>query len=117
MNKNIIITAIVAIVIALDTRFSIPGIPINFGIDALIGLIPGIGDTFTFTSTLYLIVEAHKLNVPLHIKLMMVWNGFIDWFIGFIPFFGDLFDVAWKSNKKNVDLIVAHLEKEQNKTV
>lgn len=95
----------------MDSRFQIPGTPINFGLDSLLGLIPGIGDTITIVSTSYLIKKAYDYNVPKITIARMVWNMFVDWLIGLIPILGDIFDIGWKSNKKNVELIKKHLEK------
>ena len=97
----------------LDSRFHIPGTPIRFGLDSLLGIIPGIGDTVTLASTVYLLLKAHHYNLPLMIKVKMVWNSFIDWLVGLIPLVGDIFDVGWKSNQKNVALIKNHFEKHQ----
>jgi hypothetical protein len=48
------------------------------------------------------------MRVPTAVKLRMLWNAFIDWFIGIIPFFGDIFDIGWKANRKNVALLKKH---------
>ncbi len=93
----------------MDSKFSIPGTKIRFGLDSIIGLIPGIGDTVTLTSAAYLIGVAHKAGLPLNAKIKMALNAFIDWFIGLIPLIGDLFDVAWKANNKNIEIIKKHL--------
>lgn len=94
----------------MDNRFRIPGTSIRFGLDSLLGLIPGVGDTVTLASTVYLISAARRYDLPWHVTLRMIWNAFIDWFIGLIPFLGDIFDVGWKSNQKNVALIKNYLE-------
>jgi len=97
----------------LDSRFHIPGTPIRFGLDSLLGIIPGVGDTVTLASTVYLLTKAHHYNLPLTIKIKMVWNAFIDWLVGLVPLVGDIFDVGWKSNQKNVALIRNHFEKSE----
>jgi hypothetical protein len=94
----------------LDSRFSIPGTSIRFGLDSILGLIPGIGDTVTLASTAYLIRIARTHNLPLYVIIHMLWNAFVDWFIGLVPLLGDIFDVGWKANLKNVALIKKHLE-------
>lgn len=93
----------------MDSRFVIPGTSIRFGLDSLLGVVPGVGDTLTLLSTVYLVGRAHSYKLPLRIKLLMVWNGFIDWLIGLVPLIGDIFDVGWKANKRNVQLIKKHL--------
>ncbi|MEM6812481.1 MAG: DUF4112 domain-containing protein [Pseudomonadota bacterium] len=89
----------------MDNCFRIPGTEMRFGFDALAGLIPGIGDTATLATTIYLISKAHKFGVPHHIKIIMFFNLLIDWIVGLVPLIGDIFDFAFKANQKNVDLI------------
>lgn len=89
----------------MDSRFVIPGTSIRFGVDSLLGLIPGIGDTVTAISGAYLIRQAHKHGVPKRGMAQMIWNVFIDWLIGLIPLLGDIFDIGWKANRKNVEII------------
>lgn len=95
----------------MDAQFIIPGTKIRFGLDSLLGLIPGIGDTVTLASTAYIIGQARMLGVPKFILLKMAGNAFIDWLIGLIPLLGDIFDVGYKSNIKNVALLKEHLER------
>lgn len=93
----------------MDSRFIIPGTQILFGFDSLLGLIPGVGDTLTLLTTLYLVGKAHQYGLPWHVKAKMIWNGFVDWLIGLVPLMGDIFDVQWKANHKNVALIREHV--------
>lgn len=95
----------------MDSRFKIPGTSIRFGFDSIIGIIPGLGDTVTLASTIYLIGIASSYNVPWYVQAQMIWNAFVDWIIGIIPLLGDIFDVGWKANLKNVALIKKHAEK------
>lgn len=97
----------------MDSKFVIPGTPIRFGLDSLLGLIPGIGDTITLAATVYYIGIAHSYKLPFHIKLLIVWNAFIDWLIGLVPLIGDIFDIGWKSNQKNVALIKKYLSSQK----
>ena len=92
----------------MDQRFHIPGTVIPVGMDSIIGLIPGIGDTASLAVSGYIL---HKARPHVSSALMgrMLWNVIIDYMIGIIPFFGDLFDVGWKANRRNVDLLKAHL--------
>lgn len=92
----------------MDTQFRIPGVPIPMGLDGIIGLIPGIGDTATLCVSGYILHKARP-HVSPAIMSRMIWNVFIDWAIGIIPFFGDIFDIGWKANRKNVDLLKAHI--------
>lgn len=98
----------------MDSRFSIPGTGIRFGFDSLIGFIPGIGDTITLISTSYLISRAHDYKLPWHVKTTMLWNLLVDWLIGLIPLLGDIFDVGWRANQKNVALIKKYLDKSEH---
>lgn len=94
-----------------DTGLRIPGTNIRFGVDALIGLIPGIGDLAGMLISLWLYVEASRLDVSGHVKWRMLGNILIDTVGGLLPVAGDLFDVAWRANSRNVALLRAHLEK------
>jgi hypothetical protein len=93
----------------MDTQFRIPGVPLPIGLDGIIGLIPGIGDTLTLGVSLYIINRARP-HITTAILGRMIWNVFIDWLIGIVPFFGDIFDVAWKANRKNIRLLRDHLQ-------
>ena len=97
----------------MDSRFSIPGTNIRFGFDSILGLIPGIGDTVTLASTAYLLGKAGKYNVPAHAKAKMVRNAFLDWLIGLVPLIGDIFDIGWKANQKNVEIIRKYAKETQ----
>lgn len=88
-----------------DARFEIPGTNIRFGWDGLIGLLPVVGDTLTLLPQLYLIFEALRLKLGTLTILKMLLNISIDWLGGMIPFVGDLFDVAFKSNLRNAKLV------------
>lgn len=93
----------------LDDRFAIPGTGIRFGLDPLIGLIPGAGDTITALFTLYLIWCARRWRLPLSVQAAMAGNLLLDWGVGSIPVAGDLFDVAFKANRRNIELLKRHL--------
>jgi hypothetical protein len=97
----------------LDSRFMIPGTTIRFGWDGLIGLIPGVGDTLTLLPQLYFLYEAFRAKVDLSTILKMAINVLIDWAVGSIPVFGDLFDVAFKSNLRNAKLLAEAIRKKQ----
>ncbi len=95
----------------LDDRFEIPGTGIRFGLDGLLGLIPGVGDTLTALVSLYLVFEARQAGASRWIMASMLLNVGIDWLIGLIPFAGDIFDIAYKANRRNIALLRAHLDK------
>lgn len=100
----------------MDAKFLIPGTPIRFGLDSLIGLLPVVGDSSTLLVALYLTAKARALDLPKHIHLQMYFNAFIDWLIGLIPFLGDIFDIGFKANLRNVALIRKHIEEKYGRT-
>ena len=92
----------------LDTAFVIPGTKIRFGADALIGLAPGIGDSVTTALAAYIVYEAHQLGAPRRVLIRMIGNVAIDGIVGAVPVFGDLFDVAFRANRRNVRILREH---------
>lgn len=94
----------------LDNAIAIPGTNIRFGLDPILGLLPGGGDTITGGISAYIVVEAARMGVPREVLGKMVGNILLDSFAGTIPVLGDLFDVGWKSNIKNIELLEKHLE-------
>jgi hypothetical protein len=93
----------------MDSVFRIPGLGTRFGIDALIGLIPGFGDTVSSAVSLYILNAARCYGVPRATLLRMAANIAIDYALGSIPLLGDISDVYWKANLKNVALLQQHL--------
>jgi hypothetical protein len=95
----------------LDSAVLIPGTKIRFGADAVIGLVPGIGDAITTALSAWIVYEAHRLGVPRHLLVRMIGNVAIDGLFGAVPLVGDLFDVMWRANKRNMRLLRQHLER------
>ncbi len=93
----------------LDSVFHIPGIGIRFGLDAILGLIPGVGDTLSSLASLYILHAATRYGVPRATIMRMAMNVAVDYAVGSIPLVGDVFDVFWKSNKWNVALLRRHV--------
>jgi hypothetical protein len=89
----------------LDQRFRIPGTSIRIGLDPIIGLIPGIGDTFANLAGSAILFIGAKANLPKVVLLRMALNIAINTLIGAIPFFGDLFSIWFRSNVRNVQLL------------
>jgi hypothetical protein len=89
----------------MDDLFRIPGIGWRIGLDALVGLIPGFGDTATSLASFYILASAVRYGVPKVTILRMALNIGIDYAVGSLPLVGDLFDAWWKSNQMNVDLV------------
>lgn len=93
----------------LDTAFEIPGLRFRFGLDSILGLIPGVGDTITSLASLYILHAAARQGVPRATMARMGINVAIDYVVGAVPVVGDVFDLFWKSNQKNVTLLRRHL--------
>jgi hypothetical protein len=91
-----------------DAAFRIPGTNITFGLDPLLGLIPGIGDLASPVLTMAMLWQAVQFRVPKVVLARMVLNSLIDAGIGAIPLLGDLFDFAWKANEWNMALLERH---------
>jgi len=89
----------------LDDLFRIPVLGWRIGLDALVGLIPGVGDTATTVASLYVLGSAVRYRVPKITLLRMGLNLGIDYAVGSLPLVGDFFDAWWKSNQKNVELL------------
>jgi hypothetical protein len=99
----------------LDNKFSIPGTNFRFGLDAIIGLIPYVGDISGFLVSGYLLSIMAKKGAGIGILLQMFGNMLIDALVGAIPFLGDLFDFGFKSNRRNVDMLIAYYKKNPNR--
>jgi hypothetical protein len=89
----------------MDGLFRIPGVGWRFGLDAIVGLVPGLGDTATTIVGFYILAAGVRYRVPKITLLRMGLNIAVDYVFGSVPLIGDLFDAAWKSNQKNVELI------------
>jgi hypothetical protein len=89
----------------LDNSIPVPGTRFRLGIDQLIGLVPGIGDLIGGVLSLYIIVEAHRLGAPRSLLARMGWNVALDTIVGEVPILGDLFDIGFKANVRNLALL------------
>ena len=103
-----------ALATLLDTALVIPGTNVRFGLDALIGLFPAIGDIITTALSLFIVHEAYQLGAPRHVIVRMLGNVVIDTVGGTVPVIGDLFDAGWKSNSRNLALLERHLGKPES---
>lgn len=101
----------------MDTAFRIPVIGYRVGLDGLIGLIPGVGDAATLIPAGYILYKAKAMDIPNHIFLQMIANTGVDALLGSVPLIGDLFDMAFKSNRRNVELLRRHLHATSMKDV
>lgn len=98
----------------LDSQFRLPGVPFRFGLDGLIGLIPGIGDAVTGVMGLYALSIARQLGLPAGAQAKMIYNIAVDFVLGSVPLVGDLFDFAFHAHRRNWRIIERHLAKREN---
>jgi hypothetical protein len=89
----------------LDNWIKIPIVGWRFGLDALLGLVPNVGDTLTSVASFYILIAGVRHGVPKITILRMAFNIGLDYVVGLVPIIGDTFDLFWKSNKRNMDLI------------
>jgi hypothetical protein len=92
----------------LDSAFRVPGTSFRFGWDPIIGLIPWAGDMLTAAMSCAIVMQAHRMRVSRVVQLRMLLNVGIDLVVGIVPFVGDVADVFWKSNSKNLALLERH---------
>lgn len=95
----------------MDERFQVPGTNLRFGLDGLLGLIPGVGDTATGLVGLYIVYQARQHGASRALLARMVANIAVDTIVGSVPIVGDLFDFGFKSHRKNLRLLRKHLER------
>lgn len=100
-----------AMELLLERSFIIPGTRIPFGLDALIGLVPIIGDLITAAMGSYIVWEARNLGMSKWQLTRMAANIGIDTLLGAVPLVGDAFDLVWRSNTRNLKIILKHLDK------
>ena len=96
----------------LDSRFTLPGTSVRFGLDSLIGLLPVIGDAAGLLASLYVWQRLSELELPKTTLTRMAANVALDAAVGTVPLLGDVFDVAFRANRKNVELARRALEKQ-----
>ncbi|MEM1124890.1 MAG: DUF4112 domain-containing protein, partial [Bacteroidota bacterium] len=94
----------------LDNKFRIPGTETRFGLDFLVGLIPGAGDMISFGVSSVLVLTMARYGASGRVIIQMLWNIFLDTVVGAIPILGDIFDLYYKSNRRNFNLLRAHYE-------
>jgi hypothetical protein len=95
----------------LDTAFVIPGTNVRFGVDALIGLVPVVGDAITTAISSWMIYEAHRLGISRLALARMIGNVAFDGIVGAIPIVGDAFDVAFRANRRNMKILREQIER------
>jgi hypothetical protein len=95
----------------LDNSIPIPGTGFRFGLDSIIGLVPGVGDLLGGALSVYIVLEAARLGVPRTLLARMGYNVAVDALVGAVPVLGDLFDAGYKANLRNLALVHEHLER------
>lgn len=93
----------------LDNAIAIPGTGIRFGLDPILGLLPGGGDVLTGFMSVYIVFKAARIGLPAPTLGRMGFNIVLDTLTGLVPVLGDVFDVAWKANSQNVALLEKHI--------
>ena len=100
----------------LDSAIPIPGTRFTIGLDALLGLVPLLGDLIGVFISSYIVKEAARMGAPRIVLMRMAANVGIEGIVGLVPFVGDAFDAAWKANQRNVRLLDAWLAQPQKTT-
>lgn len=94
---------------ALDDLIRVPGTSYHVGLDPLLGLVPGLGDWVGWAASASLLVTAARLRAPAPVVARMAANVLLDAVLGVVPFAGDLFDLGWKANRRNLQLLERHV--------
>ena len=94
----------------MDSQFRIPGTEYRFGLDSVIGLIPGVGDLSTFAVSGYMLTLMAKNGASGFVMARMILNILIDAIVGSIPLVGDIFDLGFKANNRNMKLMQEHYQ-------
>lgn len=100
----------------LDSAFRVPGTNLTFGLDPIIGLIPGLGDLTSPLFAALLLLHAVRMRIPRVVQLRLLINAIIDLLIGLVPVLGDIFDFGWKANVRNLALLERHAHPESKAT-
>ncbi|MGZ9073707.1 MAG: DUF4112 domain-containing protein, partial [Rhodoplanes sp.] len=95
----------------LDTAYRIPGTQIRFGLDPLLGLLPVVGDIGGAALSAYLIYQARRLKLPKSAIARMIGNVAVEAALGAIPLAGDMFDLFWRANMRNLRILHRHMER------
>lgn len=102
--------------VLLDSAFRVPGTRLTFGLDPILGLIPGVGDLTTPLFAALLLLHAVRMRIPRVIQVRMLINAALDLLIGLVPVVGDFFDFGWKANVRNLALLERYAHPESQPT-
>jgi hypothetical protein len=97
----------------LDNAIPIPGTGYRIGLDPILGLLPGAGDTVAGALSAYIVVEAARMGIPRETLARMVSNIILEVVLGSVPLLGDVFDATWKANARNITLLESHVDMPQ----
>lgn len=103
-EQQIRLSRIKKLALLLDAKFEVPG-GFRFGLDALLGLIPVLGDVITVGFSLYILFQSWMMQVPNWVLARMLLNILIETLVDMIPVLGNIFDFFWKANQKNVEIL------------
>ncbi len=95
----------------MDDRFAVPGTRLRFGFDSIIGIVPGFGDALTSVISLLIVHHAWQTGASALTLARMLGNIAADFLVGVIPVFGDIFDFAFKANRRNARLLEEHFKR------
>jgi hypothetical protein len=93
----------------LDNSIALPGTRFRIGLDAIVGLIPGLGDLLGVLASSYIVREAARLGAPPSVLTRMAFNVAVEGIVGLVPILGDVFDAVWKANQRNYTLLEEHI--------
>lgn len=113
--ENVLVARLDRFASLFDDRFGIPGTKLRFGLDSVLGLIPGVGDAVTGAMSLYLLWEAGRTGVGVGTLAKMAGVSLVDASLGAVPVVGDLFDLFFKSNRRNVNMLRDAIRKRRAK--
>jgi hypothetical protein len=99
----------------MDDRYVVPGTRVRFGWDSILGLFPGLGDALTSIISLLIVHHASQTGASPFTLARMIGNVAADFLLGSIPLVGDLFDVAFKANRRNARLLEQHLKRQNDR--
>ncbi|MGB3210204.1 MAG: DUF4112 domain-containing protein [Desulforhopalus sp.] len=116
-NRQIIEKRLTRLAWLLDNSIPLPVINYRIGLDAIIGIIPGIGDAIGILLSSYILGQAARIGLPKMVLLRMVFNVAIEAIVGIVPFIGDIFDMTWKANVRNVQLLEKYMEHPQKTNI
>jgi len=97
--------------VLLDSAFQVPGTKMRFGLDPIVGLIPGIGDLVTAFFSVMILLHSVRLRIPKIVIARMLFNTGVDLLVGAVPILGDLFDAGFKANLRNLSLLERHAQR------